>query len=77
MAVNPVKREYEAWRVVAYNTDGTWFYIPNKQGEDYKLERNARKGAEAWNRTHWPSPRWCRPSFAVVKRVKIAESEIE
>ena len=70
MAVNPVKRQYEAWRVVAYRSDGTWFYVSNRSGLDYKLERNAAKEAERYNNVY------AGVAFAVVKKIKITESEV-
>lgn len=69
MAVNPVKRQYEAWRVVAYRRDGTWLYVPNHKGLDYMLERNAAKEAERYNNVY------AGVAFAVVKKIKITESE--
>lgn len=73
MAVNPVKREYETWRVVVYKRDGSWFYYANNKGLDYVLERNARWAAERYNACRMGGA----GSFAKAIRVKIIESEIE
>ena len=69
MSVNPVKREYFAWRVVAYKADGSYYFVPNNSGYDYKLKRNAE--AEAVRHTSWHHG----DVFAVVKRIKISETE--
>jgi len=71
MAINPVKREYFAWRVVAYKSDGSYYFVPNNSGYDYKLKRNAE--AEAARHTRWHHG----DVFAVVKRIKIIETETE
>ena len=70
MAVSPVRQEYSAWRVVAYKPDGTYYFVPNNSGYDYKLKRNAEQAACRHNR-------WQHTSFAVVKRIKVVETEIE
>ena len=71
MAVSPVRQEYLAWRVVAYKPDGSYYFVPNNKGYDYKLKRNAENEARRHNN-------WNRGSvFAVVKRIKIVETEIE
>jgi len=70
MSVNPVRQEYCAWRVVAYNPDGSWYFVPNNSGYDYKLKRNAEQAARRHNN-------WQHASFAVVKKIKVAETEVE
>ena len=71
MAVSPVRREYLAWRVVAYKPDGSYYFVPNNSGYDYKLKRNAENAARRYNNCHY------RSVFAVVKWIKIVEAEIE
>lgn len=71
MAVSPVRQEYLAWRVVAYKPDGSYYFVPNNKGYDYKLKRNAEKEAHRHNNWHHGSV------FAVVKRIKIVETETE
>lgn len=71
MAVSPVRQEYSAWRVVAYKPDGSYYFVPNNKGYDYKLKRNAENEARRHNNWHRGSV------FAVVKRIKIVETEIE
>lgn len=68
-AGGPVRKEYETWRVVAYNSDGSWYFVPNNRGYDYKLRRNAEKEAERCIA--------CRlASYAVAKRIKVVEAEV-
>lgn len=69
MAVSPVQFKYEAWRVVAYRPDGSYYFVPNNKGDDYKLKHNAEKEARRHNN-------WCKSAFAVVKRVKVSVSEV-
>lgn len=71
MAVNPVRQEYLAWRVVAYKPDGSYYFVPNNKGYDYKLKRNAENEARRYNNQYHGSV------FAVVKRIKIIETETE
>lgn len=71
MAVNPVRQEYLAWRVVAYKPDGSYYFVPNNKGYDYKLKRNAENEARRYNNQYRGSV------FAVVKRIKIIETETE
>lgn len=71
MAVNPVRQEYLAWRVVAYKPDGSYYFVPNNKGYDYKLKRNAENEARRYNNQYRGSV------FAVVKRIKIVETEIK
>ena len=71
MAVNPVRQEYLAWRVVAYKPDGSYYFVPNNKGYNYKLKRNAENEARRYNNQHHGSV------FAVVKRIKIIETETE
>lgn len=71
MAVNPVRQEYLAWRVVAYKPDGSYYFVPNNKGYDYKLKHNAENEARRYNN------RYSGSVFAVVKQIKIVETEIE
>ena len=71
MSVSPVRQEYLAWRVVVYKPDGSYYFVPNNSGYDYKLKRNAENAARHHNNMHRGSV------FAVVKRIKIVETEIE
>ena len=71
MSVSPVRQEYSAWRVVAYKSDGSYYFVPNNNGYDYKLKRNAENAARLHNNMHRESV------FAVVKRIRIVETEIE
>ena len=71
MSVSPVRQEYLAWRVVAYKSDGSYYFVPNNNGYDYKLKRNAENAARIYNNIRRGSV------FAVVKRIKIVETEIE
>lgn len=73
MSVSPVKREYAAWRVVAYRPDGSYYFVPNNRGNDYALERNAKKAAE-WHNCRFKG-RTEANGFAVVKRIRITEAE--
>ena len=70
MLVNSVRREYCAWRVVAYEPDGSWYFVPNNSGYDYKRKYNAEQAACLHNNSH-------SESFAVVKKVKMTEIEVE
>ena len=70
MSVNPVRREYCAWRVVAYKSDGSWYFVPNNNGYDYKRKYNAEQAACLHNNRH-------SESFVVVKKVKMTEIEVE
>jgi len=71
MAVNPVRQEYLAWRVVAYKPDGSYYFVPNNKGYDYKLKHNAENEARRYNNQYRGSV------FAVVKRIKVVETEIK
>lgn len=70
MSVNPVRQEYCTWRVVAYKPNGSWYFVPNNRGYDYKRKYNAEQAAYRHNN-------WQHMDFAVVKRVKVTETEIE
>lgn len=72
MSVNPTRREYCAWRVVAYKPDGSWYFVPNNSGYDYKLKRNAEQAARRHNNWYWQHA-----DFAVVKKIKVTETEVE
>ena len=71
MAVSPVRQEYLAWRVVAYKPDGSYYFVPNNKGYDYKLKCNAENEARRYNNQYRGSV------FAVVKRIKVVETEIK
>ena len=70
MSVNLVRHEYCTWRVVAYESDGSWYFVSNNSGYDYKRKYNAEQAACLYNNSH-------RESFVVVKKVKMTEIEVE
>jgi len=70
MSVNPVRQEHYAWRVVAYKPDGSWYFVPNNSSYDYKRKYNAEQAARRHNN-------WQHASFAVVKKIKVTETEVE
>lgn len=72
MAAFPVRQSKLTWRVVAYRSDGSFEFVCGTNGPDYKLKRNAQKAADWYNYV-----RRSENSFAVVKRVRVTETECE
>ena len=70
-AAHPVNGDYETWRVVVYEQDGSYYFYQGVNGQDYKIKRNATAAAERYNGAFGRNGR----SWAFVKRVRITECQ--
>jgi len=70
MAANPPRDDYTAWRVVTYDPDGTFRFVPNRSGLDWVTERNAKREAARLNGIWAASGRM---TVARLFRVKVEE----
>jgi len=71
IAANPVRNVETVFRVVCYERDGSWRYVPSPTGVDWRRRKNAQACAVSHNWMYGEST-WC-----VVRKIRVEETEAD